>query len=79
METSSKPPTIKYSPFKSIIEASFFHSLSSKKLDDAKLSTESIPIFASYSISQSVSINTQTPLSLNGDSFLETEEFLSNV
>lgn len=51
---SSEPQIVQFTPLSSLVQPSFWHSLTKLKIDVLKLSQDEIPVTASYSAGRSV-------------------------
>mmetsp|Transcript_10415 Transcript_10415/g.20669 ORF Transcript_10415/g.20669 Transcript_10415/m.20669 type:complete len:691 (+) Transcript_10415:3-2075(+) len=72
MASEQKGATLRFQPFSSSVDVSFWHTLSQKKLEEFKLSTKAIPIVGAYSAAparQKESIQLPARVSLADDAF----------
>jgi len=74
-------PLVQFTPFASIVQPAFWHELTRLKIDVLKLSQDSVPITASYSIGRAVldrETGNEVPLGCNlvvgGDAFCKLDE-----
>lgn len=79
----SEPQIVQFTPFSSLVQPSFWHSLTKLKIDVLKLSEDAVPVTASYSAGRSVTdretgqdVALGCNMTLGGDAFEKTAQYV---
>ena len=69
-------PVLQFTPFASLVEPAFWHALTQLKIDILRLSSDPVPISASYAAPKSLwDRSTQQEISIGGDLSLAHDAF----